>query len=101
MAFSFWWCGWTGRWGLNRGRATRHTLSPPPVHGTAFTAPEGGAAYGGYNRNLPRGGPGRSVDGVDNRTAIREFLATRRARLTPEQVGLPAGGGRRRVQGLR
>jgi transcriptional regulator with XRE-family HTH domain len=38
---------------------------------------------------------------VDNRSDIRDFLATRRARLTPEQVGLPAGGGRRRVAGLR
>jgi transcriptional regulator with XRE-family HTH domain len=38
---------------------------------------------------------------VDNRTEIREFLATRRARITPEQAGLPAYGGRRRVAGLR
>jgi hypothetical protein len=38
---------------------------------------------------------------VDNRAEIREFLAGRRAKLTPEQVGLPAGGGRRRVPGLR
>jgi transcriptional regulator with XRE-family HTH domain len=38
---------------------------------------------------------------VDNRSDIRDFLTTRRARLTPEQVGLPAGGGRRRVTGLR
>jgi transcriptional regulator with XRE-family HTH domain len=38
---------------------------------------------------------------VDNRNEIREFLATRRAKITPEQVGLPAGGGRRRVPGLR
>lgn len=38
---------------------------------------------------------------ADTREAIRDFLATRRARLTPEQVGLPAGGGRRRVAGLR
>jgi transcriptional regulator with XRE-family HTH domain len=38
---------------------------------------------------------------VDNRSDIRDFLATRRARLTPEQVGLPAGGNRRRVAGLR
>jgi transcriptional regulator with XRE-family HTH domain len=37
---------------------------------------------------------------VDNRADIRDFLATRRARLTPEQVGLPASG-RRRVPGLR
>jgi transcriptional regulator with XRE-family HTH domain len=41
------------------------------------------------------------VDGVDNRSEIREFLATRRAKITPEQAGLPAGGGRRRVPGLR
>jgi transcriptional regulator with XRE-family HTH domain len=32
---------------------------------------------------------------------IREFLMTRRARLTPEQAGLPTFGGRRRVDGLR
>lgn len=41
------------------------------------------------------------MDGVNNRSDIRDFLATRRARLTPEQVGLPAGGRRRRVPGLR
>ncbi len=38
---------------------------------------------------------------MDNRDDIRDFLVTRRARLTPEQVGLPSGGGRRRVPGLR
>jgi len=38
---------------------------------------------------------------VDNRAEIREFLASRRAKLAPEQVGLPAGGGKRRVPGLR
>lgn len=32
---------------------------------------------------------------------IREFLTSRRARITPEQAGLPAYGGRRRVSGLR
>jgi transcriptional regulator with XRE-family HTH domain len=37
---------------------------------------------------------------VDTRTEIREFLTSRRARLTPEQVGLPVYGGRR-VPGLR
>jgi transcriptional regulator with XRE-family HTH domain len=35
------------------------------------------------------------------REQIREFLATRRARLTPEQAGLPVFGGGRRVKGLR
>ncbi len=37
---------------------------------------------------------------MDNRADIRDFLASRRARLTPESVGLP-GGARRRVPGLR
>ena len=38
---------------------------------------------------------------IDLRTEIREFLSTRRARITPEQAGLPAYGGNRRVKGLR
>ncbi|WP_121371449.1 helix-turn-helix transcriptional regulator [Frondihabitans australicus] len=38
---------------------------------------------------------------MDNKTEIREFLSTRRARVTPEQVGLPTFGGNRRVKGLR
>jgi transcriptional regulator with XRE-family HTH domain len=38
---------------------------------------------------------------VDNRTEAREFLPSRRARLKPEQAGLPAYGGNRRVPGLR
>ncbi len=42
-----------------------------------------------------------SSDGMDNRTQIRDFLATRRARISPDQAGLPAYGGNRRVPGLR
>src|SRR4051794_2061824 len=39
---------------------------------------------------------------ADVRAQIREFLSTRRARITPEQAGLPVyGGDRRRVPGLR
>lgn len=37
---------------------------------------------------------------MDNRAEVREFLMSRRAKLTPDQVGLPAGRGRR-VAGLR
>jgi transcriptional regulator with XRE-family HTH domain len=37
---------------------------------------------------------------VDSRNEIREFLATRRARIAPQQAGL-ATYGRRRVPGLR
>jgi transcriptional regulator with XRE-family HTH domain len=38
---------------------------------------------------------------VDARTEIRDFLTSRRARITPQQAGLPESGGNRRVQGLR
>jgi hypothetical protein len=38
---------------------------------------------------------------VDLRSDIREFLSSRRARIAPEQAGLPAYGGNRRVKGLR
>lgn len=37
---------------------------------------------------------------MDNKAEVREFLMTRRAKITPEQAGLP-GGTNRRVQGLR
>ena len=38
---------------------------------------------------------------MDNRDEIRDFLASRRARITPQQAGLPAWGANRRVPGLR
>jgi transcriptional regulator with XRE-family HTH domain len=38
---------------------------------------------------------------MDLRTEIREFLSSRRSRISPEQAGLPAYGGNRRVKGLR
>jgi hypothetical protein len=38
---------------------------------------------------------------MDNHAEIRDFLASRRARITPEHAGLPAYGGNRRVKGLR
>jgi transcriptional regulator with XRE-family HTH domain len=38
---------------------------------------------------------------VDIKNQVREFLTTRRDRITPEQAGLPVFGGNRRVAGLR
>ena len=38
---------------------------------------------------------------MDTQGVVREFLASRRARITPEQAGLPSFGGTRRVAGLR
>jgi len=40
-------------------------------------------------------------DRAIQRAEVREFLATRRAKLSPEQAGVPDYGGRRRVPGLR
>jgi transcriptional regulator with XRE-family HTH domain len=41
------------------------------------------------------------VDGMDQRTEVRDFLTSRRARITPQQAGLPIYGANRRVTGLR
>ena len=43
---------------------------------------------------------GRTLPGVDNHQQAREFLVSRRAKLTPAQANLPAGTNRR-VPGLR
>jgi transcriptional regulator with XRE-family HTH domain len=41
------------------------------------------------------------VVNVDTRKELGVFLASRRAKITPQQAGLPAHGGKRRVPGLR
>ena len=38
---------------------------------------------------------------MDHRQAVRDFLVSRRAQLSPEQAGLPSYGANRRVPGLR
>ncbi|MET1086272.1 MAG: helix-turn-helix transcriptional regulator [Arthrobacter sp.] len=38
---------------------------------------------------------------MDNRSEIREFLISRRAKVSPERAGLPVSGANRRVAGLR
>src|SRR5690349_3216188 len=49
----------------------------------------------------PHGGRQRpTVDVMDQRTDVGEFLRSRRDKVTPEQAGI-IGGGRRRVPGLR
>ncbi|MFJ9705769.1 helix-turn-helix domain-containing protein [Streptomyces sp. NPDC101234] len=42
-----------------------------------------------------------SLEYVSTQTEIRAFLASRRAKIAPEQAGLPAYGSNRRVPGLR
>ncbi|WNM29844.1 helix-turn-helix transcriptional regulator [Streptomyces sp. Li-HN-5-11] len=46
-------------------------------------------------------GPADTAGGLDRRAELGEFLRTRRARLQPEDVGLPHYGRQRRVPGLR
>lgn len=60
---------------------------------------EGGLIGGRSSPSLTRARR-RSVVVVDTKAEIRDFLATRRAKITPEQAGLPSYG-RRRVPGLR
>ena len=43
----------------------------------------------------------RNVARVSIRDEVREFLTTRRAKVTPQQAGLPTFGDKRRVPGLR
>jgi hypothetical protein len=38
------------------------------------------------------GGVRRTVEVMDNRVEVREFLTSRRAKISPERAGLPAGG---------
>lgn len=54
----------------------------------------------GTGRVSQRQPGGASLNFMDARSEIREFLTSRRAKLTPDQVGLAAYGARR-VPGLR
>src|SRR3954454_8974479 len=81
------------------GRLLRGTS---PVHGVRPR--RGSAGRSGYWQCLPAGSPAAYrgvVSKADLNAEIRDFLSTRRARVTPEQAGLPAYGGNRRVKGLR
>jgi transcriptional regulator with XRE-family HTH domain len=52
---------------------------------------------------VPPTGPliARTVEIVSNNSEVREFLKSRRARITPDMAGVPVYGGLRRVPGLR
>ena len=69
-----------------------------PVHPVARARGVPGLSV--YWQYIPTHGPGSYGDRVDNQAAARDFLRTRRARLTPQRAGI-IGGGRRRVTGLR
>ena len=69
-------------------RSTRRDRVSDPVSSRYWHAPSAWA-----ERSYPRP--------VDTRNEIREFLTSRRARITPEQAGLQWYGENRRVPGLR
>ncbi|MDQ1622839.1 MAG: hypothetical protein QOH19_1257 [Actinomycetota bacterium] len=54
-----------------------------------------------FDRHCHRPPSLRSVVDVDRKEEIRDFLISRRAKITPEQAGIPSYGELRRVPGLR
>src|ERR1700761_8609535 len=60
-----------------------------------------GRGQQGNSRPSQRRAKRPSVEDVNRNSEVREFLVSRRARITPEQAGLPAYGTNRRVKGLR
>ena len=66
----------------------------------AVTSDETGLLGGIGRASLARAEAG-TFQMMSDREEIRDFLLTRRARITPEQARPPAFGGKRRVPGLR
>jgi len=71
------------------------------MHGTTSRPVEGVPVERGTARASLVSVDARSVEHMDARDEIREFLTSRRAKITPERAGLPAYGHNRRVKGLR
>src|SRR5271155_3386211 len=62
----------------------------------------GVTGYPGNASTSQQPDPGAYRGGMDNRAQVREFLTSRRERISPAEAGLPAyGGANRRVKGLR
>src|SRR6267154_6241498 len=60
----------------------------------------GGRVVPGHDRTPLPQGASRNVGSVtSNRADVRDFLVTRRAKITPQQAGLTIYGGNRRVPG--
>jgi transcriptional regulator with XRE-family HTH domain len=56
---------------------------------------------GGTGKSSITASPAHILKDMDHRAQIQEFLASRRARISPQSVGLPVAGRKRRVPGLR
>jgi hypothetical protein len=83
---------------VKRSSSSRWLSGRCPVHPLPRTS--GAAGLSVYWRSTSAGIPASYGDRVDNQAEVREFLRTRRARVTPQRAGI-IGGGRRRVTGLR
>src|SRR4051794_24265164 len=70
------------------------------THQNLWPGQEEGTAEGCTGREPLAGGWPPSLGRVDHRSEIREFLTSRRAKISPQQAGLPSYG-TRRVPGLR
>ena len=82
-----------------RGRAVSGLIG----HVTSLPAPRGigGSPWRGvYRQGTPHPDAATYDVDMDNRAEVREFLMSRRAKLTPDAAGMPAGPNRR-VAGLR
>ena len=72
------------------------------MHTTGLSTGAGGRVVRGHARTPLSKGPTRSVEAMTpNRAEVRDFLVTRRAKITPQQAGLQFYGANRRVPGLR
>src|SRR3954453_13556117 len=96
-------CGCGARFGPRggRGHGCRRGDEQAAPRKPALAPAWQGRSIRGSDRTPLGLADGRSVEVVENRTEGREFLATRRAKITPEQAGIPFYGQRRRVPGLR
>src|SRR4051794_37023099 len=83
---------------LPRGSAT--AIAVDMTRGNTSCEKRGRSRLSGSQQNLPARSALRSGV-VDNRREVRDFLVSRRAKITPDKAGLALYGGNRRVPGLR
>ena len=76
-------------------------LAPPEPRQRRSAERRESLLRGGTDRDPLSSSGAPSVVVMDSRKDLRDFLTTRRGRITPQQAGLPTYGGHRRVPGLR
>lgn len=79
----------------------RRAVCAPLIRSNPVSRHSGSSCRYGYCQDLPGDPLAPYRRGHDNRDEVRDFLASRRAKITPAQAGLTAYRGNRRVPGLR